>query len=107
MSVPYMGGRGPLPALDLWKEVYKDKFFYQLYFQDEGVAEKEFEEDLKKSLTITYTNSDGRGMANAINRGESGLNPPKTSDSTFLEGMEEFPDLPSWLSSEDIDYFVS
>ena len=107
MSVPYMGGRGPLPALDIWKEVYKDKFFYQLYFQDEGVAEKEFESDLKKALTITYTNSDGRGMANAIKKNKSGLNPDKTSDSTFLEGMEEFTDLPDWLSTEDINYFVS
>mgnify|MGYP006157079667 FL=1 len=107
LSVPYMGGRGPLPLLDIWKEIYKGKFFYQLYFQKEGVAEKEFEDDLKKALTLTYTNSDGRGMAAAIKRGESGLNPPKTPESTFLEGMQEFSDLPSWLSSEDIDYFVS
>ena len=30
MSVTYMG-RGPMPLLDLWKEIYKDKFFYQLF----------------------------------------------------------------------------
>ena len=37
MSVPYMS-RGPMPTLDLWKEIYKNRFFYQLYFQKEGIA---------------------------------------------------------------------
>ena len=62
MSVPYMA-RGPMPTLDLWKEIYKDRFFYQLYFQKEGVAEAEFEKDLQKALRLCYTNSDGRGLS--------------------------------------------
>ena len=37
LSVPFTG-RGPMPTLDLWKEIYKDRFFYQLYFQKEGFA---------------------------------------------------------------------
>ena len=53
MSVPFTG-RGPMPTLDLWKKIYKDKFFYQLYFQKEGVAEEEFEKDMKRSLFIVY-----------------------------------------------------
>lgn len=106
MSVPYMS-RSPMPILDLWKEIYKDRFFYQLYFQKEGVAEKEFEDDLERALRLTYTNSDGRGMANAIEKSGSGLNPNKGADAKFLEGMEEFEELPNWLTQEDIDYFVS
>ena len=31
MSVPFTG-RGPMPPLKLWKEIYQDNFFYQLYF---------------------------------------------------------------------------
>tara|TARA_Y100000590_G_scaffold363383_1_gene421031 strand:- start:6533 stop:7516 length:984 start_codon:yes stop_codon:yes gene_type:complete len=106
MSVPYMS-RGPMPTLELWEKIYKDRFFYQLYFQKEGIAEEEFENDLQRSLRLTYTNSDGRGMAKQIEKGESGLNPKKGPDSTFLEGMEDFKKLPDWLSQEDIDYFVS
>ena len=106
MSVPYMS-RGPMPTLDLWKEIYKNRFFYQLYFQKEGIAEAEFENDLQRALKMTYTNSDGRGMASALEKSQSGLNPQKGPDATFLEGMEEFDTLPDWLTQEDIDYFVS
>ena len=31
LSVPYTP-RSPMPILDLWKEIYKDRFFYQLIF---------------------------------------------------------------------------
>ena len=106
MSVPFTG-RGPMPALDLWKEIYKDTFFYQLYFQKEGIAEAEFESDLPKSLFITYTNSDGRGMKNNLEKGQSGLVPKKDKHSTFLEGMEVFENFPSWFTQTDLDYFVS
>ena len=106
LSVPFTG-RGPMPTLDLWKEIYKDRFFYQLYFQKEGIAEEEFESDLSKALYITYTNSDGRGMKKNFEKGQSGLVPEKNKDSTFLEGMEVFEDFPDWFSKEDLDYFVS
>ena len=106
MSVPFTG-RGPMPTLDLWREIYKDKFFYQLYFQKEGIAEEEFESDLKRSLFITYTNSDGRGMKHNLEKGQSGLMPQKDKHSSFLEGMEVFEDFPGWFTAEDLDYFVS
>ena len=106
MSVPFTG-RGPMPTLDLWREIYKDKFFYQLYFQKEGIAEEEFESDLKRSLFITYTNSDGRGMKHNLEKGQSGLMPQKDKHSSFLDGMERFEDFPDWFTPEDLDYFVS
>ncbi len=106
LSVPFTG-RGPMPTLDLWKEIYKDRFFYQLYFQKEGIAEEEFESNLSKSLFMTYTNSDGRGMKFNFEKGQSGLVTEKTKDSTFLEGMEMFKDFPNWFTKEDLDYFVS
>ena len=106
LSVPFMG-RGPMPTLDLWKEIYKDRFFYQLYFQKEGIAEEEFESDLSRALFMTYTNSDGRGMKFNFEKSQSGLVPEKTKDSTFLEGMEIFEDFPNWFTKEDLDYFVS
>ncbi|MDC0028169.1 alpha/beta hydrolase [Gammaproteobacteria bacterium] len=106
MSVPFTG-RSPMPPLDLWKEIFKDNFFYQLYFQEEGKAEKEFESDLSKALYATYTNSDGRGMKFNFEKGQSGLVPKKDKHSTFLEGQEVFDDFPKWFTQEDLDYFVS
>ena len=38
--------------IQLFRELYKDKFFYQLYIQEEGVAEAEFEADVR---TVSYT----------------------------------------------------
>ena len=85
LSVPF-NGRGPMPPLDLWKKVYKDNFFYQLYFQKEGVAESEFESDLKRSLFMTYTNSDGRGMKANLKKGKAVLYLQKTK--TLPSSME-------------------
>ena len=79
-----------IPTQYLWKEIDKVRVCYQLYFQNEGVAEAEFENDLERALRITYTNSDGRGMAKGIEKSQSGLNPQKGPEATFLEGMEEF-----------------
>ena len=76
MSVPFTG-RSPMAPLDLWKEIFKDNFFYQLYFQEEGKAEKEFESDLSRALYTTYTNSDGRGMKFNFEKGQSGLGSSK------------------------------
>ena len=44
LSVPY-GGRAPRPRLEQTKEAFGDNFFYQLYFQEPGVAEGEFDAD--------------------------------------------------------------
>ena len=44
LSVPYFP-RGEISTIDLFKMIYEGKFFYQLYFQKEGVAEEEFEVD--------------------------------------------------------------
>ena len=70
-------------------------------------AENEFESDLNRSLFITYTNSDGRGMQNNLEKGQSGLVPQKDKNASFLDGMEVFDDFPSWFTKEDLSYFVS
>jgi pimeloyl-ACP methyl ester carboxylesterase len=41
LSVPYIP-RGPVAFIDIAKAAYKERFFYQLYFQEQGVAEEEF-----------------------------------------------------------------
>ena len=53
MSVPYQVSK--MPPIETMKFLFKDVFFYMLYFQKEGLVEKELERDIKKSLL--YINS--------------------------------------------------
>ena len=58
LGVPYLG-RGPMPSIQLFRNIYKDRFFYQLYFQEPGVAEAELEADVRTSLRKFYYWSSG------------------------------------------------
>lgn len=98
MSVPYLG-RGEHPPLELFKYLFKDRFFYITYFQAEGVAEKELETDLKSSLIKFYTLISAEGVLNTKYS-------EKGPDATFLEGIDMPKKLPNWLSEEDINYYV-
>ncbi len=55
LSVPYFR-RAALPPLALWDRLYtdKDRFFYQVYFQAEGVAEAAFDADPRAALAKIY-----------------------------------------------------
>ncbi len=111
LSVPYVG-RGPMPMIDLFKELYKDRFFYQLYFQKEGVAEAELEADIKKSLFLTYLSSDARGMKRILREKKSAsfttLNSQKkTSKQGFLDGLPHYKNMPYWLTKKDLDIFAN
>ena len=104
LSVPYTTV-GEKSLIQLFRELYKGKFFYQLYFQEEGVAEAEFEADVRKALEITYFSADGRGMQFMM---ENINNPEyqKTPDSKMLENSPKFDTYPSWLTQEDMNYFI-
>ena len=103
LSVPFFP-RGKISTIDLFRKIYEGKFFYQLYFQKEGVAEAEFEKDLRKYLEATYFSIDARGMKfqkdNAINASSKG------PDAKYLEGLPTFDTYPSWITVADMDYLV-
>jgi pimeloyl-ACP methyl ester carboxylesterase len=100
LSVPFLG-RGARPTIDIYRETYKGRFFYQLYFQTPGVAEKELEADIPKSLRMIYYS----GCGDAPNG--SGISSGKTGpDSPALEGLVDPDPLPPWLTKEDIAYYA-
>jgi pimeloyl-ACP methyl ester carboxylesterase len=80
--------------------------FYQLYFQEPGVAEAEFERDPRLSLrTILYSIS---GDAPRIDRGGAvedavGM---VSRQGGFLSAMVNPASLPSWLGEADIDFYA-
>ena len=99
LSVPHLG-RGSMPSIQLFRQIYKDRFFYQLYFQDAGVAEAELEADIRTALRKVYYTSSGDGhRANA--RIENPAGPG------WLDRMTDPKELPPWLTEADLDYYVS
>jgi pimeloyl-ACP methyl ester carboxylesterase len=53
LSVPYTPAMG-FSLLDLLDQLYADRFFYMLYFQQPGVAEAEFAVDVRSALKRAY-----------------------------------------------------
>jgi pimeloyl-ACP methyl ester carboxylesterase len=104
LSVPYTG-RGPIPRIQLFRRLYKDRFFYQLYFQTPGVAEAELEADVRTSLRKFYYSASGEGLK-ASREGSAGLLRDKPPEARLLDGLPDPDPFPAWLTPADLDYYV-
>jgi pimeloyl-ACP methyl ester carboxylesterase len=93
LSVPH-AGRGPAHRIELFRNIYKDRFFYQLYFQQPGVAEAEFETDVRASLRKIYYSASGEGR-------KAAPRPAKPADAKYLDGLVDPNPLPDWLTPDD------
>ena len=98
LSVPHLG-RGSIPRVERFRQIYKDRFFYQLYFQTPGVAEAELEADVRSSLRKIYYWSSG----DAALAGLKVTNPP---DARLLDGLPDPHPFPGWLTEADLDYYT-
>ncbi len=100
LSVPHLG----VPARP-FSEVFdalftqKNRFFYQAYFQKEGVAEAEAEANPRDFLRKFYFAISGDAPA--------GSWPMKAADATLLEGLTDPDPFPAWLSPAELDYYVA
>ncbi|SDN08807.1 alpha/beta fold hydrolase [Afipia sp. GAS231] len=99
LSAPYLG-RGPMPSVELFRKIYQDRFFYQLYFQEPGVAEAELEADIRISLRKFYYGSSGE----ARKADDRVANPAGPG---LLDRLVDPAQLPSWLTEADLDYYES
>jgi pimeloyl-ACP methyl ester carboxylesterase len=102
LSVPHLG-RGDRPTLSIFREVYKDRFFYQLYFQQPGVAERELEADIPATIRKTYYAASGDARQ-AQQRGFMANKPPEAG---FLDGLVDPDPLPTWLTADDVAYYAA
>ncbi|MFV2090779.1 MAG: alpha/beta fold hydrolase, partial [Pseudomonadales bacterium] len=98
LSVPF-SPRADNPPLETLKAVLKDTFFYQLYFQEPGVAEAELERDVRTSLR--------KFMHMASGEMEVGLLDPKPADSDLLSSLPDPRQMGPWLSADDLDFYVA
>ena len=99
LSVPHTG-RGPAPRIELFQRIYKDRFFYQLYFQTPGVAEAELEADVRLSLRKIYYWASGEGI-------KAGPRVDKPANARLLDGLVDPDPFPAWLTPADLDYYVA
>jgi pimeloyl-ACP methyl ester carboxylesterase len=90
LSVPYRT-RPPVAPLKALRDAGTTNFYWQ-YFQTPGVAEAEFERDVEHTVrTLLY----GKGVSLMMKPGQG-----------FLADTSIPDQLPSWLTEEDISYFV-
>ena len=98
LSVPF-SPRAEMPPLDMLKIVFKDRFFYQLYFQTPGVAEAELEADVRTALRKFYHMASGQM--------DIGSMPDKPADADLLSDLPDPEQLGAWMSDADLDFYVS
>ena len=98
LSVPYMPGSG-MSSVELWKALYPDRFFYQLYIQAEGVVEAEVSQDIPAALRKIYFALSGDAPADEWLK-------PKTADAGLLDELEDPEPFPAWMTSDDLEVYV-
>ena len=103
LSIPY-GGRALAKPIPHMRKVFGDNFFYILYFQDQGVAEKEFDADVRETLLRIYFSlgAEGSEIATQFVASDNPKSAEKYLDTTILPET-----LPTWLSETDLAYYVS
>jgi pimeloyl-ACP methyl ester carboxylesterase len=99
MSVPY-SGRGQQSLTQSLQRAYGDNFYYILYFQEPGVAEKEFDADPRAILSRLYLSPDSPREAPQVTD-------PKRAAGGWVPRLGAPKGLPAWLTQADLDYYVA
>lgn len=97
LSVPF-SPRPEAPPLDMLREAFKGQFFYQLYFQEPGVAEAEFEVDIRTALRKFLFLASGQSDASTL--------ATKQPDDDLLSGLPDPEVLPPWLTEADLEFYT-
>ena len=104
LSVPHRPRGSARPTTQMPQT--KDAQFYQLYFQEPGVAEAELERDPRATIRrLLYWGSGDapRRAERAAGAGDVGMVP---RGGGFLQPVDAPATLPSWLSDADIDFYA-
>ena len=101
LSVPWTGVPAR-PFLEQVKAAFTDKgrFFYQVYFQDVGVAEAELEADVRASLRKFYYALSGDAPDGSWPK-------DKPHGASLLDRLPDPQPFPAWLTAHDEDCFVA
>ena len=102
LSLPYLPRSPVAPTSAMPRR--KDSMFYVLYFQEPGVAEAEFERDVRQTLLkMLAGGSVARGLAKELPGDPIGM---VRRDSGLLADRPIPSSLPDWLTKADLDFYV-
>jgi pimeloyl-ACP methyl ester carboxylesterase len=104
LSVPYRPRGSVRPTTAMPQTA--DAMFYQLYFQEPGVAEAELERDVRLShRRLLYSASGDRptGQSTIADPETVGMVPRRGG---FLDRMSQPERLPPWLAEADLDFYA-
>ena len=105
LSVPYRP-RGPVPPTTVMPQD-DDSLFYQLYFQESGVAEAELERDARVSIRAILCTLGGDAPRRDRSGGAGGGVGMVPRRGGFLSGMANPATLPPWLGEADLDVYAA
>src|SRR5882724_3141160 len=97
LSVPFRP-RGPAPPTSVMPRT-DNEVFYQLYFQAEGIAEKEFEKDVRRTVRLF--------LAGSPNKDSPPTSPMVPRQGGWLGSRPSPPSLPNWITENDIDFYAA
>jgi pimeloyl-ACP methyl ester carboxylesterase len=103
LSVPFTP-RMPVSPMAMWREAFGDRF-YQVYFQEPGVAERELEADVSETMRRFLIGASGDRPARdaGTERLPAGVLP---EGGGFLDVLRATDELPAWLTPEDLEFYV-
>ncbi len=99
LSVPFVP-RGPLPPTQLFQALSGENFFYILYFQQVGPADEELARDPRAALAKVFYSVSAFAPPGAVRR-------LPREGTAYLDILSDPPELPGWLSEEDLDLYAS
>ena len=99
LSVPFRP-RGDSPPLATLKAIFKDRFFYQLYFQEPGKAEAELEKDPVLTIRKFYHMASGEMNTSLLSE--------KPADTDLLSDLPDpGAEMGPWISEEDVSFYAN
>jgi pimeloyl-ACP methyl ester carboxylesterase len=101
LSVPFWPRRPIKPTSVMPRR--DDAMFYQLYFQEPGIAEAELERDARRTIVKLLFAASGDVPRSGGGGGGVGM---VLRDGGFLAGMPSPAALPAWLSEADVDFYA-
>ena len=99
MSVP-LRAYSSEPPTTILKHTFGENFYYQLYFQEPGVAEAEFDNNPEAIISRLYASPD-------TPRQPAELTDRRMAAGGWIPRLGALKELPAWLTQDDLDYVVA
>lgn len=88
------------PTIEVMRSLIGDRYFYQLYFQREGVAEREFQRDIRTGLRKLYFSLSGEAGSAAFRMFK------EDGKADALSDIPAPTTMPAWFPQIEEDYCV-